>query len=313
VSGLRGTVTVGVCTKDRPEALARCLRSLRAIGDVTDAVIVLDDGSAPPVEPIVREMLGGDAPDGLRFIRNDASRSLAAGRNRIAREAGTPFVLNLDDDAAIVDADAVRRAVRVLQADARLAAIALAQGDAAGTPWPPHTQPEPVDYACYAATFIGYGHLLRRDAFLAIGGFREAIGINGEEKELSLRLLDAGFRVVYLPDCVVAHLASEAGRDRRRYLHQTVRNDVLGAVYTQPFPLWPAGALVRLRRYFPMRSGWKIDDPGGFRRVLGTLARDLPAALRDRAPVRWSTLRAWRRMTQSAPEPYRAPAAEGAG
>jgi GT2 family glycosyltransferase len=304
-------LTVGVCTRERPDALARCLRSLRAIADVAEAVVVVDDGSRSPVEPIVRAALGDDAPAGLRFIRNDVSRSLAAGRNRIASEARTPWVLNLDDDAAIVDPEAIHRALRVLRADPKLAAVALAQGDAEGKPWPPHTQPADVDYACYVATFTGYGHMLRRDALLAAGGFREALGINGEEKELALRLLDAGWRIVYLPDAVVAHLADEAGRDRRRYLHQTVRNDVLGAVYTQPFPLWPAGALVRLRRYFAMRTGWRIDDPGGFRQVVGTLARDLPAALRDRTPVRWSTLRAWRRMTTRPPEPYRAPSGEG--
>jgi GT2 family glycosyltransferase len=305
-------LTVGVSTRNRPDALVRCLRSLRAIEDVVGAVIVVDDGSESPVEPAVRAALGDDAPGELRVIRNDVSRSLAAGRNRVAREAGTPWILYLDDDAAVVDPDAIRRALRVLEADPRLAAIALAQGDAEGKPWPPHTQPAPVDFACYVATFTGYGHLLRRSALLAAGGFREALGINGEEKELALRLLDGGWRIVYLPDAVVAHLADEAGRDRRRYLHQTVRNDVLGAVYTQPFPLWPAGALVRLRRYFPMRTGWRIDDPGGFRRVLGTLARDLPAALRDRTPVRWSTLRAWRRLTTEPPEPYRAPTKEDA-
>lgn len=306
-------LTVGVCTRNRPDALARCLRSLRAIGDVAETVIVVDDGSAPPVEPAVRAALADAAPRGLRFIRNEVSRSVAAGRNRIAREAVTPWVLNLDDDAAVVDPNAVRRALRVLERDPRLAAVALAQGDAEGAPWPPHTQPAPVDYPCYVATFTGYGHLLRRDAVLSAGGFREALGINGEEKELALRLLDGGWRIAYLPDAVVAHLADEAGRDRRRYLHQTVRNDVLGAVYTQPFPLWPAGALVRLRRYFAMRDGWRIADPGGFREVVGAIARDLPAAVRDRTPVRWSTLRAWRRMTTQPPEPYHAPPAEAGG
>jgi hypothetical protein len=210
----------------------------------------------------------------------------------------------------VVDPEAIRRALRVLEADPELAAVALAQGDAEGKSWPPHAQPARVDYACYVAAFTSYGVIMRRDAMLAVGGFREAIGINGEEKELALRLLDAGGRTVYLPDAVVAHLADVAGRDRRRYLHQIVRNDVLGAVYTLPFPLWPAGALVRLKRYFAMRAGWSIDDPGGFREVVGVLARDFPAALRDRTPVRWSTLRAWRRLTTEPPEPYRAPTTE---
>jgi GT2 family glycosyltransferase len=158
------------------------------------------------------------------------------------------------------------------------------------------------------AAFTGYGFLARREALLAAGGFRERIGINGEEKELCLRLLDRGLRVVYLPDAVVGHVAAAAERDRRRYLHQTVRNNTLGALYNEPFPLVLAGAGMRLYSYFAMRRGWSIHDPGGFGAIVRGLARELPAVLRERRPVRWSTWKRWRRMTQSPPEPYHPPA-----
>lgn len=299
-------LAVGVCTRDRPDALVRCIRSLRALGELEGDVIVMDDGSRVPVEPVLREALGSDAPPGLRVLSNETSRSLAAGRNTIARATASPYVLNLDDDAAIVDREGIRAAVAVLDADPRVGAVALAQGDEQGRAWPPHAQPAPVTVRSRVATFIGYGHVLRRDALLGVGGFREALGINGEEKELSIRLLDAGWRVVYLPDAVVAHVADQAGRDKRRYLHQTVRNDVLGALYTLPFPLMLGGAMVRLRRYFPMRKGWEIDDPEGFAGVLRQLAPGAREALGARTPVRWSTVREWRRLTRE-PVPYHGP------
>jgi GT2 family glycosyltransferase len=299
-------LAVGVCTRDRPDALVRCIRSLRALGELEGDVIVMDDGSRVPVEPALREALSSDAPPGLRVLRNETSRSLAAGRNTIARATASPYVLNLDDDAAIVDPEAIRAAVAVLDADPRVGAVALAQGDEQGRAWPPEAQPAPVTVRSQVATFIGYGHLLRREALLGVGGFREALGINGEEKELSIRLLDAGWRVVYLPDAVVAHVADQAGRDKRRYLHQTVRNDVLGALYTLPFPLMLGGAMVRLRRYFHMRKGWEIDDPEGFPGVLRQLAPGAREALGARTPVKWSTVREWRRLTQE-PVPYQGP------
>jgi GT2 family glycosyltransferase len=300
------SVTVGIGTRNRPESLARCLRSLRLVEELIDAVIVVDDGSDAPLEPAVRRALGGDAPPGLRFIRNETSRNVAAGRNLIAREARTPWVLNLDDDALIVAPGAVRDGVRVLGRDARVAAVAFAQADAEGNAWPAGAQPAPVDYACYVRAFIGFAHLLRRDAFLEAGGFREALGINGEEKELCVRLLDAGWRVVYLPDARVAHLADMAGRDPRRYLHQTVRNDVLGALHNEPLPVVLASVPMRLARYFRMRKGWKIHDPGGFGTVLRDLAGGLRGTLRERRPVRLSTIRLWREMGRT-PPPYHLP------
>jgi GT2 family glycosyltransferase len=300
-------VTVGVATKNRPDALVRCLRSLRLLDGLIDGAVVVDDGSDSAIEGPVLAALAADLPPSVRFIRHDASRNVAASRNRIAREARTPWVLNLDDDAFIVSREAVEMAVRVMEADPSIAAVAFAQCDAEGKSFHPSAQPLPVDYPAYAPTFIGYAHLLRREAFLAAGGFRERLGINGEEKELALRLLDRGWRIVYLPAARIAHVADVANRDGRRYLHQVVRNDVLGALYDQPFPLVMGGAAVRLYRYFPMRKGWRIDDPGGFGRVLGALLRALPEVLRERRPVRWETIRRWRAMTTAPPEPYRAP------
>ena len=306
-------LTVIVATKNRPEAVERCLRSVRLLEGLAAEALVVDDGSDPPAEGPVRAALAADLPPSIRWLRHDQSRGAAASRNHAAREAATPLLLNLDDDALVVSRAAIERAVAVLQDDPEVVAVALAQGDADGIAFPPSTQPAPVDYPCYVATFTGYGFLIRREALLAAGGFRERVGINGEEKELCLRLLDRGLRVVYLPDAVVGHVADAAERDMRRYLHQTVRNNTLGALYNEPFPLVVAGAGVRLFSYFAMRRGWSVDDPGGFGAIVQGLARDLPAVLRERRPVRWATWRRWRRMTRSAPEPYPGSAEDGVG
>lgn len=302
-------LTVGVATRNRPGALVHCLRSLRLLGDALAEAVVVDDGSDAPVEGPVRAALAADPRPPVRFVRHERSLSLSASRNRFLREARTPWVLNLDDDAFVVSREAVEAAVAVLEADPGVAAVAFGQGDARGAAFPPSLQPASVDYPCYVPTFVGYGHLLRRDAVLAAGGFRERLGIFGEEKELSLRLLDRGLRVVYLPGAVVGHVADAAGRDMRRYLHQTVRNNTLGALYNEPFPLVLAGAGMRLYSYFAMRRGWSVEDPGGFGQIVRGLARDLPAVLRERRPVRWATWKRWRRMTTSPPEPYTPPVA----
>lgn len=299
------TLTVGIATKNRPDALVRCLRSLRLLDGMLAETIVVDDGSDPPAEDVALAALAAGLPPEVRFIRHDASVNVAASRNEIAREARTPWVLNLDDDAFIVSADAVRAAVAVLEADAEIAAVAFAQGDEEGRAFPPAAQGHgDVDGPVYVPAFVGFAHLLRRDAFLAVGGFQARLGINGEEKELCLRLLDAGYRVVYLPGAVIGHVADSGNRDQRRYLHQTVRNTTLSAIYDEPFPLVIGGAALRLWRYFPMRKGWRIHDPGGFGRVVAGVARELPAALRERRPVRWATWTRWRRMTQASPKPY---------
>lgn len=301
------TLSVGIASRNRPEALVRCLTSLGMIEDILEEVIVTDDGSADPLEPVVRGSVPPAVERRLRVIRFDPSRGLAAARSACVRRAATPWVLSLDDDAVIVSADAVRSAVRTIAADPSIFAIAFTQADAAGQPWPAGVQPASVDHPCEVASFIGFGHLVRRDAFLTLDGFRAQLIINGEERELCLRALDAGFRVVYLPSARIAHLADPRGRDVRQYLHLTVRNGVLASIYNDPLPLLCVRVPMRLLAYFRMRRGWKVDDRGGFVAIVRWLARDLGAAARLRNPVRWSTIRRWRYLVRHTPT-YRSPA-----
>ncbi|HEX2207646.1 MAG TPA: hypothetical protein VHG93_08170, partial [Longimicrobium sp.] len=174
-----------------------------------------------------------------------------------------------------------------------------------GRLYPPGAQPSAATEPALVRTFIGFAHMIRRDALLAAGGYREILQIMGEERELTLRLLDAGLRVVYLPNAPVAHLADPSGRDPRRFLYLTVRNDALSGLLNEPLPVALGMLGPRLLRYFPMRRHWGGKDPGGFRRILRALADSAPRVRRERRPVRWSTLRAWMAMKGSIP--YRGP------
>jgi GT2 family glycosyltransferase len=299
-SGPERPLTVGICTHERHASLLRCLRSLRHAEGLIDRVFVSDDASTHPVEPVVRAELGDDAPP-LTVLRSEQRMGPTPGRNRIARQARTPFILFMDDDAALLQGSAVRDALAVLRADPSVAAVAFAQADGGGRLYPPAAQPSAATAPALVPTFIGFAHLIRTDALLAVGGYREILQINGEERELTLRLLDVGYRVVYLPDAPVAHLADPSGRDFRRYLHLTVRNDALYGLLNEPLPVALGMLPVRLLRYFPMRRHWGGEDPGGFGRVVRAVAQALPRVRRERRAVRWSTLRAWRALGDSPP------------
>ncbi len=296
-------ITVGICTRDRQSSLLRCLRSLRHAEGLIERVFVADDASAVPVEPAVRAELGDDLP--VTVLRNEAPIGPTTGRNRIAREAATPFILYMDDDAALLPGSAVHDALAVLRADPSVAAVAFAQADEAGALYPAGAQPSAATEPALVRTFIGFAHLVRADALRAAGGYREILQILGEERELTLRLLDAGYRVVYLPHAAVAHLADPSGRDPRRFLHLTVRNDALSGLLNEPLPVALGMLVPRLLRYFPMRRHWGGEDPGGFGRIVRAVAQAAPRVRAERRAVRWSTLRTWMALKES--PPYRGP------
>jgi GT2 family glycosyltransferase len=228
------------------------------------------------------------------------------GRNRLVREASAAAVLLLDDDTCILSRESIDQALAVLAGDPRVGAVAFAQAEADGRPWPARMQPSPVTLPCVVASFIGFAHLVRRDVFLAVGGYREDFNYIGEEKELCLRLLDAGYCTVYLPAARVSHVPDPSGRDPARSLRFTVRNDCLTALYNDPLPrvLWIVPA--RYLLYFRMRHTWRVRDPWGWLWIARELIGRVRAIAARRRPVSRATLETWRKLKAS-PIPYSPP------
>jgi len=293
-------LSIGITTRERPESLRRCLRSLHLVSHLSPDVIVFDDGS--PV-PVAQQIAGADLPIPVRVIRDDRAPGLIVGRNRLVREASAPFVLLMDDDAALFDNRAVDRALKLLESDSTLGAIAFAQADSEGTPWDEAMQPGRSRHACLVPSFIGFAHLLRREAFARVGAYRESFEFYCEEKDFCLRLMDAGYRVVYLPDALVMHQPDPAGRSKQKYLRYLTRNDCLNALYNEPWRrlIWILPAKYAL--FFRMRRALQISDPWGWAWVAGELCASAGEVIRDRRPVSMATVELWKRLRR-APERY---------
>jgi GT2 family glycosyltransferase len=217
------------------------------------------------------------------------------------RAATTEYVLLSDDDAYLLDAQTVRRGLAVMEADPAVAAVGFAMAAPDGAPWPKHMQASPSPDPCLIPSYIGFAHLIRRSAFLEVGGYRALYRFHGEEKDCCLRLMDAGYDIVYLPDPPVVHLNDPTGRNVKRYLRYVIRNDCLGAMFNEPIPLAVVTVPVRLGRYIQMRRLGKVDDPWGLFWIVGQLLAQLPTVARHRRPVKWSTLRRWRTLRRSSP------------
>ena len=283
-------LTVGITTRNRARSLVRCLDSLRHIEGLSPEILVFDDASDLPVAQVIPRY------SRLRVIRDDRGPGNIVGRNILVNEARGNAVLLLDDDAALLNGGAVERALDIIGNDRQVAAVAFAQANADGTPWPEAMQPGRGASPRYVASFIGFAHLVNRDVFRSLGGYRESFVFYGEEKEFCLRLLDRGFRVVYLPDALVIHAQDASGRTRQRYLRYVTRNDCLHALYNEP--LWRVMWLLpaRLVLYFKMRAEWQVQDPAGWKWIVSELAAHGGSALRSRKPVSSRTRAIWRQL-----------------
>lgn len=299
-------VTVSITTRNRPAALDRCLRSLALAADRLDAVIVVDDASEPPVDALAMQRHAGALGVRVDLVRLDTHTGTAAAKNIAASRAGSRYLLSLDDDAFLVSVEAVARAIALLDGDDSIAAVAFAQTDEHAARRHPSQQPAAGDLACYVPAFVGFGCLIRRDRLLDVGGYRGEFVIHGEERELCLRWLDRGWRVVYLPDAPVAHVADSANRDARTYVRHVIRNDCLNALYNEPAPRAMVSIPIRLLNFRRMAARIPGGDPHGIGWIVRELWSRWPSVRRERRPVRWGTLGEWRRLRDSTP-PYSRP------
>jgi len=87
-------VSVIIPSKNRPDYVIQALDSVLAQTYKNIEIIVVDDGSTTPLEPLLRERYGRQ----LAFVRHEQSLGASAARNAGAQYSSGEFVAFLDDD-----------------------------------------------------------------------------------------------------------------------------------------------------------------------------------------------------------------------
>ena len=213
---------------DRPEALAAALDSLLAQKGVELDVVVVGNGWAPT-----------GLPDGVKGHFEPVDRGIPAGRNAGVEHVEGELLFFLDDDARIVEPDALAYVAGVLR-DAGMAQLRVEPADGAGysRDWVPRlrigdrTRPS-------EATVVWEGAVgMRREAFEAAGGWPVEFVYVHEGIDLAWRVMDAGYRVVYAAERSVIHPPRGPAAERHGYSTRfAARNRVFVARRNLPWPL----------------------------------------------------------------------------
>lgn len=282
-------------TRNRRDVLARLLASIAAQNRNDLEVIVVDDGSQ---QPVTTQMLNVMAPARMRqqvhLISSKTVVGACAARNLgIAASRGS-HVLFLDDDVELVGEDLCDQLLATMNANPDLGVIALAELAPDGS-WGFNLGPP--GEALEVARFHGCGALFRRSCIDSSGGFFEPLGYYYEEFELSMRVIDAGWRLMFEPKFQIIHHRDPRGRDPRGISRLISRNAILTAVAR--FPLWmmPAAVAAQMGR-FAINTWLKppLDRFGVFSVAMATAAK-MPTVVPYRKTISISALRRYKRLS----------------
>jgi GT2 family glycosyltransferase len=228
-------VGVAIATRDRRADLERTLERLRALPE-RPPVVVADNGSADGTPAAVRAAF----PE-VEVVELGTNLGAAA-RNAAARRLDTPYVAFSDDDSWWAPG-ALARAAGVLDAEPRLALLAariLVGPEERLDPVCGRMERSPLPGRGAGAGravlgFVACGAVVRRAAFLAVGGFERRYGVGGEESPLALELAAAGWELAYVP-AVVAHHHPAGGGLRPGRRAAMLRNEIWATWLRRPAP-----------------------------------------------------------------------------
>jgi GT2 family glycosyltransferase len=268
MQSVSGPVTVVIATRNRAATIPLTLAKLQALPE-RPPIIVVDnastDGTLAQVEsafPCVRTVA---LPQNVG----------AAARNCGVALAATPFVAFSDDDSWWAEG-ALTAAVAAAQAEPRAGLVAAQVLVGA------EQRTDPVSAAMAASPlgrrvlgFLACAVVVRRDAFLDVGGFDHHLGVGGEEELLALDLAAGGWDCIYAPQAVAHHHPGPRQPDDNREQRQTVNSLLVAVMRRRAAPTLARWGHVAVR---------SRSDPVAAQALRSAVDR-LPWALSRRRPV----------------------------
>lgn len=220
-------VTIIIPTKDKVKLLQACIESIRHYTThLRYDILVISNNSEEQETYAYLERAKRDGI--LRFLRHDIPFNYAAINNFAVRHCETPYLLFLNNDTEVTNAEwltsmlelAQHRDIgavgaKLLYTDGTIqhAGVILGIGGIAG-----HSHRYLAEYS---AGYFGQHNLMRnysavtaaclltrRDVFETVGGFNEDLAVAFNDVDFCLKIRKAGYRIVYTPYARLYHYES---------------------------------------------------------------------------------------------------------
>lgn len=274
----RGEVLVGIVTRDRADLLRKALESAMAQDYPKRRIGVVNDGSTDQTA-----LIASDYPM-VEWTRWTESRGYMAGRNFLMASPRSEYYASLDDDAWFIRGDELRVAIDYLEKHPKVAAVAF---DILS---PDKPRSKERGNAREVSTFIGCGHLLRLSAINREEAYVASPGeYGGEEKDLALRLMDAGYKIMLLPGVHVWHDKTPQARVQEAQHRSGVCNDLAMTLRRTPLMALPFALAAKVYKHMRFSRAHGLEQP--CREGLKLFFSSLGQIWRTRRPVHLATLR----------------------
>jgi LmbE family N-acetylglucosaminyl deacetylase/GT2 family glycosyltransferase len=225
--GLPETTAV-ISTWNKREVVRANLCSLRAQSLPFADVVVVDNASKDGTA----EMLAAEFPEVRLIVMPHSAYGACETFNVGFASARTELVAILDDDV-VLPPDWLEKATRRMVGEPATTAMVSTETIEPGMS-PEYIAASKAKGRRYMSTFRGCGTLARREALAKAGYYDERLFIYGNERDLTCRLLNLGYRVLQDPEIEIHHMTPFGIQMGKRSLYYHARNAWLSMLKYAP-------------------------------------------------------------------------------
>jgi GT2 family glycosyltransferase len=217
-----------IITYNRPDDTLELLQNIRQLEkaeELLQEIIIVNNNSAADYSP-VKNYITSQTGFPFQFIESKENLGVAKGRNYAIQFATAPILILLDDDAVLQNKDALMQVINAFEnppADSRftnrmpaIVSFKVLYYDTLQMQVNalPHKQfdkykNKPAFYTYY---YAGGAHAIKREVLQQAGNYPEDFFYGMEEYDLSYRILDKGYSIIYSDKIVMLHKESPQGR-----------------------------------------------------------------------------------------------------
>ncbi len=278
-------VSVLIVTWNRKDDVLEAVRSVYRQRYRNVQVVVVDNGSSDGTVEATRQ-----AFPNAKIVALEKNLGVSAGRNAGIAVADGDIIFCLDSDASLSE-DGLQNLVRrfIIGPDVGVInskIVNATSGKIDGGPGWAYSERQKAnqDKEFLSWSFSEGGGAIRKDVFKKVGLFWETLFFGCEGQEFSMRVWDAGYKVLYFPKSVVYHRASALQRVGGRDREQTFLRNTL-YIYIVRYPIWMLVLLAPLKIGAVLlrgaSRGYLLDVIGALLQVL----KATPALMRQRKPI----------------------------
>lgn len=269
-------VSVAIVTWNRSAEVLRAIESVYKQSYRSIEIVVADSASSDnTVEKIKKQY-----PE-VKIIQLHRNMGCPEGRNIAFANCSGEIIFSLDDDAWIAPAT-LNYCLDKFKQDSSLGVVTCNVVE-------PNNDLIKNEKDFYCNCFQGCAFAIKRKVLNEVGYFPSDYFRQGEETDLSLRIIDKGYSMIFCKNAIIYHERSIVNRNDKLFMFYSTRNDLYTIIKRYPLYLIPFAIL------------WKIIiwNLAGIRKnslhftLLGSMSALLlfPKIIYKREPVSLNTIK----------------------